>query len=185
MFELITLVLLFMIIAALMSLFTKDLLSAVVALGAVGFGSSVLFLLLKAPDVALTQIVVEVLTLVILIRAVISRDVKPLSGLRDMPSAAASGVLVLLFFTFAAVIVIGALRFGTPAMTANLDAPARTYISEALRQTGAANAVGSVLLDYRAYDTLGEATVLFTAIVGALVLLRRKSRRKSKRGQEG
>jgi len=33
-----------------------------------------------------------------------------------------------------------------------------------------------VILDYRAYDTLGEATVLFTSILGATVLLRRKAK---------
>jgi multisubunit Na+/H+ antiporter MnhB subunit len=46
-----------------------------------------------------------------------------------------------------------------------------------LDDTGAANIVASVILDYRAYDTLGEATVLFTSIIGATVLLRRKSKK--------
>jgi len=36
-----------------------------------------------------------------------------------------------------------------------------------------------VLLDFRAYDTLGEATVLFAAVVGAMTLLRRTSRKNS------
>jgi hypothetical protein len=36
----------------------------------------------------------------------------------------------------------------------------------------------SIVLDYRAYDTLGEATVLFTSIVGAFVVLRRQGRKK-------
>ena len=35
-----------------------------------------------------------------------------------------------------------------------------------------------ILLDYRAYDTLGEATVLFTAIIGALAILRGRARKK-------
>ncbi|MHA1507042.1 MAG: hydrogen gas-evolving membrane-bound hydrogenase subunit E, partial [Candidatus Asgardarchaeia archaeon] len=39
------------------------------------------------------------------------------------------------------------------------------------------NLVTSVLLDYRAYDTLGEATVLFTAILGAIVVLREIGRK--------
>jgi multisubunit Na+/H+ antiporter MnhB subunit len=47
-----------------------------------------------------------------------------------------------------------------------------------LKETGAANIVTAVLLDYRAYDTLGEATVLFTSIVGALAILRKKARKK-------
>jgi len=38
----------------------------------------------------------------------------------------------------------------------------------------AANIVAAIILDYRAYDTLGEATVLFTAVVGVLTVMRRK-----------
>ena len=50
------------------------------------------------------------------------------------------------------------------------------YIKEGLEKTGASNIVTSILLDYRAYDTLGEATVLFTAIIGALAIFREKAR---------
>lgn len=177
MVNLIVLLLLFMIIAAVISLFTSDLLSAVIALGAVGFGSTVLFLLLRAPDVVPTHIVVEVLTFIILIRAVVGRETTTFTGTRQMPVGAASGVLVLIFLAFAVIYLSGMPEFGTPAMQTNIDAPARDYLGKALKETGAANAVTAVLLDYRAYDTLGEATVLFTAIIGALVLLRRKARK--------
>ena len=54
------------------------------------------------------------------------------------------------------------------------DAPSNTYLREGLESTGAANIVTAVLLDFRAYDTLGEATVLFCAIIGALSILWRK-----------
>jgi len=47
-------------------------------------------------------------------------------------------------------------------------------IENAQNETGANNVVTSVVFDYRGYDTLGEATVLFTAIAGALVVLRRR-----------
>ncbi len=47
------------------------------------------------------------------------------------------------------------------------------YIDKGRDETGAANAVTSVVFDYRGYDTLGEATVLFTAIGGIVVVLRR------------
>ena len=178
MFDLITVLLLFMIIASVIALFTNDLLSAVIALGAVGFGSTVLFLLLRAPDVVPTHIVVEVLTLIILIRAVVGRETVAFTGIRAIPMAAASSVLVLIFLTFAVMSFSEMPEFGKPSMVTNIDAPSRTYIAEGLKETGAANAVTAVLLDYRAYDTLGEATVLFTAIIGAIVLLRRRSRKR-------
>jgi len=49
-------------------------------------------------------------------------------------------------------------------------------VQTGLPATYAANIVTSVILDFRAYDTLGEATVLFTSILGALALLRREGK---------
>ena len=43
------------------------------------------------------------------------------------------------------------------------------------------NVVASIILDYRAYDTLGEVTVLFTAILGTLTILRIRNAKKSGR----
>ena len=68
------LILLFMIAAAVIAVQVKDLLSSVVAIGAVGVGLAMAFLLLKAPDLAIMQLVVEILSLIILIRATIRKD---------------------------------------------------------------------------------------------------------------
>ena len=57
------------------------------------------------------------------------------------------------------------------------DAPSNTYLRDGLEKTGAANIVTAVLLDFRAYDTLGEASVLFCAVMGALAILRPKARK--------
>jgi len=176
MFDLFSAILFFMIIGAVVALWTDDLLSAVISLGAVGFGVSVLFLLLRAPDVALTQIVVEVLTLVILIRATIGCGVRTTSGLRDLFGLAVTVMLLAVLFTFALNVLHEIPPFGTPAFVRNLDAASMEYLRKGLGDTGAANIVTAVLLDFRGYDTLGEATVLFTAIVGALALLRRKNK---------
>jgi len=46
-------------------------------------------------------------------------------------------------------------------------------ISNAQNETGANNAVTSVVFDYRGFDTLGEATVLFTAVAGVILAFRR------------
>ena len=43
-------------------------------------------------------------------------------------------------------------------------------------ETGANNAVTSVVFDYRGFDTLGEATILFTAVTGVVMLFRKKKR---------
>ena len=46
-------------------------------------------------------------------------------------------------------------------------------INNTQNETGADNGVTSVVFDYRGFDTLGEATVLFTAVAGVILLFRR------------
>jgi len=50
-------------------------------------------------------------------------------------------------------------------------------IENAQEETGSNNVVASVVFDYRGLDTLGEATILFTAVTGVLLLLRTRKRR--------
>ena len=169
--------LLFMIIAAIIAVETKDLLSSVICVGAIGFGGSLMFLFLRAPDIAITQIVVEVLGLILLIRATISRDLTFITGDREFFGTVVSVVIIFVIF-LAGIRVFETLPdFGAPIFAQVPKAASQTYVSQGLAQTGAANIVSSVILDFRAYDTLGEATVLFTSIIGATVILREKTRK--------
>jgi len=174
------LLLIFIVMASIIAIETKDLLSAVVAFGAVGAFCSIIYLLVGAPDIAITQLVVEVLSLVILIRATIRRDLTTIDEDRDFFGLVATLAILFIFFLFG----IEALRwlpeFGTPAFVLNSSAPTNRYLLNGLRETGAANIVSAVLLDYRGYDTLGEATVLFTSILGALAILRIYARKRRK-----
>lgn len=165
--------LIFMILGAIVAIEVKDLLSSVVAVGAVGLGLSIVFLVLKAPDVAITQLVVEILCLIILIRATLKRDLPfSTSGRWVFNTFVTVGFIAL--FLFAAMKCLKDLpEFGYPAMRV-----ASTYLREGLSKTGATNLVGSVILDYRAYDTLGEATILFTAVIGVLAIVRRIGRKR-------
>jgi len=175
--------LLFILIAAIIAVETRNLLSAVICVGAIGFSGSLMFLFLRAPDIAMTQIVVEVLGLIILIRATISRDLTFISGDREFFGVVVSVVILFAIFLAGQTVLETLPDFGTPAFVAaaqNADLPApaaQTYIAQGMQKTGAANLVSAVILDFRAYDTLGEATVLFTSIIGATVILRKKSRR--------
>ncbi len=169
--------LLFIIIAAIIAVETQHLLSAVICVGAVGFGDSLMFLFLRAPDIAITQIVVEVLGLIILIRACLSREQTFISGPREFFGVAVSVVIIFVIF-LAGVQVLGTLPdFGTAIFAETPRAASQSYIETGLQRTGAANLVASVILDFRAYDTLGEATVLFTSIIGATVILRKKTKK--------
>ncbi len=82
--------------------------------------------------------------------------------------------IVVSFGVFVACLVAAALLihpFGYPP--SEMD----DYIIEnTQRETGANNAVTAVVFDYRGYDTLGEATILFTAVTGVVMLFRRKKK---------
>ncbi len=172
------LMLLFILIAALIAVETKDLLSSVICIGAIGFGASLMFLFLRAPDIAITQIVVEVLGLIILIRATIARDLTFIAGDREFFGTVVSVVIVFVIFLAGIEVLKTLPPFGVAAFTRTAEPASQTYLEEGLAKTGAANIVSSVILDFRAYDTLGEATVLFTSIIGATVILRKKARKK-------
>ena len=132
-------------------------------------------------DIAITQIVVEVLALVILIRATISRDKTFISGDREFFGMIVSIVVLIIIFLAGVQVFETLPNFGSPAFVERsgpLPTASQQYVEQGLEQTGAANIVASVILDYRAYDTLGEATVLFTSVIGVIALIRSAGRKK-------
>ena len=164
--------LIFMIIGAVIAIEVKDLLSSVVAVGGVGLCLSITFLVLKAPDVAITQLVVEILCLIILIRATLKVDLPFSTTGRWVLNTIITVSFIGLFLYFAKDCLKDLPAFGYPTMRV-----AGTYLKEGLSKTGATNIVSSVVLDFRAYDTLGEATILFTAVIGVFAVARRIGRK--------
>ena len=83
-----------------------------------------------------------------------------------------------------AVLVGSALIYGTLDMPKWSDplSPANAHVSpyylhHSLEQTATPNVVTSILADYRGYDTLGETSVIFTAGMACILLLRRRRRK--------
>ncbi|MCJ7615087.1 MAG: hypothetical protein MUO43_00915 [Desulfobacterales bacterium] len=81
-----------------------------------------------------------------------------------------------------AVIMTGALliygieempEWGDPNSPANSHVSPK-YIQEAIEKTATPNMVTAVLADYRGYDTMGETTVIFTAGIACVLMLRKK-----------
>ncbi|MCK4600830.1 MAG: DUF4040 domain-containing protein [Phycisphaerae bacterium] len=178
----------FMLLASLIAVEARDLLSSVIALGAAGFALSVIDLLLGAPDLAITQVVVEVVALVFLVRVVLTRrdtsTEAPHDALRTAAVLLAAGVfLVVGFFAVGGINTGGTVPpFGQAVLTNSSDADvppgvSADYLAQSADQTGATNTVMGVLLDFRAYDTLGEVTVIFVSILGAYAILRRIGRK--------
>jgi len=69
-------------------------------------------------------------------------------------------------------------RWGDPLQPASAHVSPR-YIEKTIPETGVPNAVTSVLADYRGYDTMFETSVIFTAGVAVMMLLRRSRGKKS------
>lgn len=164
-----------MILGALYAIHARDLLSAVIACGIVGYGLVICFLLLKAPDLAIVQIVVETITLIIMVAVVLdsSREepyTKP--DLQGYLSIITSILVIAVLFYFFKVSIETLDVFGSGALRM-----AGPYIEGATEKTGSANLVTGVVFDFRGYDTLGEATVLVTAVLGVLTVLRLKGKK--------
>ena len=63
-------------------------------------------------------------------------------------------------------------RFGDPEAPA-INEVSQRYLEKGVEETGAVNAVAGMILDYRAFDTFGESTVLFAAAMSVVLLLRK------------
>ena len=167
-----------MILGAIVALEARNLISAIICVGIVGFGLVLVFLILQAPDLAIVQIVVETLSLIILVAAVLKttrEDVTEEFGPRKLVLWL-GGLAFIIAFLLAANRALRLLpEYGHPILRM-----AGQYIDLGLEKTGAANLVTAVILDFRGYDTLGEATVLFTAVIGVLVVLRKIGLKKQK-----
>ncbi len=158
----------------------RNLFAVVVLAGAYSFLMATVLVALDAPDVAMTEASVGAgISTVLLLGALHltqGMEMKPLHRpILPLGVAVVTGLL---------------LAYGTLGLPAYYDpqAPIHThvvprYLEQGLEETGVPNIVTAVLASYRGYDTLGETTVVFTAGVGVVALLRRLRRRDGKGGR--
>lgn len=88
-------------------------------------------------------------------------------------------------FAFLICLMLGVMLFrGVAALdqAVSVKGPAAHYLARTPSETGAQNVVAAILFDYRAFDTLGETTVIFTAVCGIAMLFSRRKLRRSSRG---
>lgn len=170
-----TVTLILMIAGAIYALEASDLLSAVVSYGIVGFGLVICFLLLNAPDLAIVQIVVETITLVIMIAVILNTTREEI---KERPERSS-----IWYYVIGLIFIIGFVYFfliaskNLPKFGEHTTRMATEYIQGGKEKTGSVNLVTGVVLDFRGYDTLGEITVLLTAVAGVLTILRKKGRK--------
>ena len=155
----------FLIMAgAVAAAFAQSTMSAVLSLGAVGYGVAMMFLSFGAPDLAMTQFSVETLT--VLIYVLVFRHFRAFGALSPWLVRTRDGLVAIGMGVF-----IGALLLSIA--TTETAPKLREYFAEFGPTLGhGRNIVNVILVDFRAFDTLGEITVLATAAIGVHGLLR-------------
>jgi len=172
-------------IAALVSVVVFSDLGAILAFGTSGLGVTILMVLEPAPDLALVQIVVDILSMVILVLALSrlprlqrskAQDVTflqtPKGLLRDGLLAVVSGAVVTLI-TLSALLS----RPRESLITPFFETSAKTLV-------GSKSIVGAIIVDFRALDTLIEICVFGVAGLGIYTLLRYAARKFGDRGSQ-
>jgi len=154
-------------IATIFSLFNKSRITTIIAMGVVGYGISLIYLYYSAVDLAITQIIVETLTIVIFV-IVLQR----LPRFAKLSSRATKIRDLIIALTFGTVMTVLALK----AIHVEFNRPISDFfIENSLYQAYGKNIVNVILVDFRALDTLGEITVLTIAAFGVFVLLTSRS----------
>jgi len=155
--------------------------TAVLLVGLIGYGVGGLFIIDGAPDLALAQFLVETLSLVAFVYVLRRMP----SHFTDEPSRARVEVPKAIIATVAGVAVAGM----AVVLSGARPVPATTsaeFVRLAPEGAGAYNVISAIIVDFRALDTVGEITVLFTAAMGvASLVLDRPYERLRRRRPDG
>ena len=153
-----------MVMGALFATISRSRLGAVVSVGVMGFSIALIFILFSAPDLAITQLLVETLTVILLVLVLFrlprfSSLSTSLERIRDGAVAAMMGILICLL-----IMTSWSIQQFEPISTYMIENSAPLAFGR--------NIVNVILVDYRALDTLGEMFVLALAAVGVIAMLK-------------
>ncbi|MBN1153578.1 putative monovalent cation/H+ antiporter subunit A [candidate division KSB1 bacterium] len=159
---------LLMALAALAAILSKKRIAAVVSLGVLGYGVALIFVLFGAPDLAMTQILIETLTVIIFVLVIYHlpsfknfshRGVR----IRDAIISVLAGIMMTFFVLLSINLQLA------PTISAYYD-------ENSVILAHGRNIVNVILVDFRGLDTMGEITVLAVAAIGVFALLKLKSK---------
>lgn len=148
--------------------------SQIIALSVIGFLTTFYFVLYRAPDLALTQILIETATL-LLVLLLLARFPERVAASEREAQRSRGGVV----FRAALALLVGAITFTlflASAGARGAESAGDYYLENSLSLAAAGNAVNAILIDFRGFDTLFEVAVFLTAGLGSLGLLMRYRR---------
>ncbi|MBL0921665.1 MAG: putative monovalent cation/H+ antiporter subunit A [Phycisphaerales bacterium] len=164
------------IAGAIAAICAKGRLGAVAALGIVGYGVTVLYVVYGAPDLALTLVSVETLTVILFVLVLYHLPrfaiyTSRAARVRDMVIAVSFGAVMCLLTLIAADVQF------SPTIS-------EWFVENSVPKGKGRNIVNVILVDFRALDTMGEITVLGVAAIGVHALLKLKPAAASDGGDE-
>ncbi len=158
-----------MIAATLIAVVTRMKLTALIALGVVGFGVAILFGLYSAPDLAITQILVETLTIVLFAWLVYK-----LPSFKNFSARNTQVIDVVVSTCVGLTVTALVLKSNSINLGERISEQLATW---SYPEAHGANVVNVILVDFRALDTFGEIIVLAIAAIGVWSLLENRSKK--------
>lgn len=164
----------FVVASAFATAFLRDVLGSIIAFSAYSLSIAIIWVFLRAPDVGLTEAAVGAGVMTVLFLVTIAKTARPADERTfERIDYRAAGIALAL------VAVLSTTLFALPPVgaadsAAVSDDVTRYYLDNAYKETEVKNAVTAVLAAYRGFDTLGEATVVYGAGVGLLVVLKKE-----------
>jgi multicomponent Na+:H+ antiporter subunit A len=153
------------LLASFMVLFAKSRLTSIISLGAVGYTVSLFFVLFRAPDLALTQLVIETISVALFLLCFY--HLPPLnkheSRIRFRLNNAVIAISVGVIITLVSI---------ASHSTKLFNSISSYYVKNVYKEAGGENMVNVILVDFRGFDTLFEISVLAIAALGIFGLIK-------------
>ncbi|PNZ66588.1 Na+/H+ antiporter subunit A [Staphylococcus croceilyticus] len=165
-------ILLILIVASFMIVFASSRLFSIIMLGVVGYSVSVLFVFFKAPDLALTQFVVESISTGLFLLCFY--HLPNLNRYNEKPSFKITNAIISIGVGLV-VIVLGLIAYGNRHFTSIGE----YYKAHVYDLAHGKNMVNVILVDFRGMDTLFESSVLGIAGLGVYTMIKLRSKHKT------
>ncbi|HRW62446.1 MAG TPA: proton-conducting transporter membrane subunit [Bacteroidales bacterium] len=162
-------------LATIFAVFSKSRLSAIIAMGVIGYVIGLIYLLYGAIDLSITQLLVETVVMVLFVMVIYYL---PNFALLSTRKSRIRDIIISLMVGFMVTLVV------LHANAINIYEPISGFFAEnSYLKAHGRNIVNVILVDFRALDTLGEVTVLTLAAVGVYSLFRFTVNKKINNGQ--
>ncbi|MGI1829056.1 Na+/H+ antiporter subunit A [Bacillus safensis] len=160
-----------MVAATIATVFASSRLTAIIALGVMGYTLSLFFVIFRAPDLALTQLIIETISVALFLLCFYHL---PKLSLKQKTRRFKMTNFII---SLGVGVVVTCLAFASTSQQ-SLDTISTYFIENSYKLAGGDNIVNVILVDFRGFDTLFEITVLSIAALGIYGLLKTQAKRK-------